>query len=274
MTDEEPKDGPAQEPERADISAGFLPFGDPRQWIRMPGKVTTPRRRRHAPNRTLRVALPVLLLASLTAADRAGLFGGSDEPAPVVTPSPRPAGGVVALTGLAATRIGPGRVTITWDDPDPGEGFTYTIYRDGEPFATSTETTYSDESVEPRTFHYYAVTANGDLGTVAGSQQLLVAVPTKTGQLPTGSPPPPPPPPIPSASPSPVPSPSVSPSPSQSPTLAPSPSPSPSPSPTTSSPSPSPSPTATSPSASPSPTKAPSPSPSPTKTCERTCWPK
>ena len=264
MADDERPSGNREEGER-NLSAGFLPYGDDRQWIRMPRKLPRPRRRRHAPSYA-RIAVPVLLVICLAAADRVGVFDGA-SPEPVASTSPRPTQGVIALTGLAATRIGFDRVTIAWDDPDPGEGFTYTIYRDGEPYATSSETTYTDGTVEPKTFHYYAVTANGDLGTVAGSQQLLVAIPTKTGQLPTGSPPPPPPPPIPSSTPSPIPSPSPTPSPSPSPsptTPSPTPTSSPTPSPTKS---PSPSPTKTpTPTSSPSPTPTTSPTPKPSHT--------
>ena len=125
-----------------------------------------------------------------------------------------PSAVVLPISGLQATKVSFKKVTIEWQAPAGGATFTYTVYRDGVKYGTSDAPSFTDDGVKPQRYYYYAITATGSDGSLASSVQLLVAVPSETGALPTAPPPPPPAPPViqPTLSPSPSPSPSPRPS--------------------------------------------------------------
>ena len=202
------------------LSAAYLPYDDERLWVGMPAeqrgkrrgakrrppKAKRERERRVAsggtdPTRTSRLARPisfgrrqiaaaVLVLAlPVSAFALTGVLSRDVVlPGPPIADSPTlsPAAVTVDVVGLRAERVTPKRVELAWEVPDLEGPLTYVIYRDGVVIAESDGPAFIDSDVEPQRYYYYAVATVGADGRAASSPQLLVAVPSETGELPEG----------------------------------------------------------------------------------------
>lgn len=203
-------------PSEPNLSAAYLPYDDERLWVGMPAEQ---RGRRHAgkrrsenrakarasaersePTRTSRLSRPstvgrrriaaaVLTLALPISAFAAmgALSTDTVLPGPADSASTSPMPTVLDIVGLRAERISSKRVDVAWDALTTDGSITYEVSRDGVVIARTYQTTFADTEVDPQRYYYYSVTAV-EAGEIRGSSpQLLVAVPSATGQLPTGS---------------------------------------------------------------------------------------
>ena len=199
------------------LSAAFLPYDDQRLWVGMPveqrGKRRSAKRRppKRAKERTpaegteptrssrlsrpisfgrrqiaaaiVALALPVSAFAITGVLSRDVVLPG---PAIANSPSLSPVPVTIDVVGLRAESVTPKRVALTWEIPALDGPLTYLIYRDGVVIAETTDPAFVDGDVIPQRYYYYAVATVASDGTAASSPQLLVAVPSETGELPEG----------------------------------------------------------------------------------------
>lgn len=222
---ERPNEGVPTQPQK--LSAAFLPYDDERLWVGMPqkqrGSSRTSKRQKRRLNRPRSFGRRQLAAAALTLALPISAFavtgvlsGGSEIPiasvassSPTLPPSPM----LVEIQGLRTEVVSSSKVELSWDAPADME-FTFTVYRDEVVIGETTQTSFVDRDVEAAEYHYYSIVTSLPDGTVASSPQLLVSVPSDTGEVTqvTSSAPPR----IVTAPTSPSPSPSKSPSPTKS----------------------------------------------------------
>ena len=203
------------------LSAAFLPYDDERLWLGMPAeqrgkrraakrrppKAKRERERRASsvegtePTRTSRLSRPIsvgrrqvaaAIIALALPASAFAITGVLSRdvvlPGPAIagSPSVSPVPVTIDIVGLRADRVTPKRVDLAWEVPALDGPLTYVIYRDGVVIAESDGPSFVDADVEPQRYYYYAVATVASDGRAASSPQLLVAVPSETGELPEG----------------------------------------------------------------------------------------